>query len=75
MKQGLPYVFRFEVGAGRTAVIDLSGVPRNAEALLRAAMRVLPQGWHGAILSHGMVVYNVPQKNYPAGVVVIQGGP
>jgi hypothetical protein len=37
-------------------------------------MRVLPQGWHGAVLSYGMVVYNVPPKQYPAGVAVIESG-
>jgi Eco29kI restriction endonuclease len=74
MKDGLPYVFRFSIGTARTTPIDLTGVPRNAEALLRAAVHVLPQGWHGAILSYGMVVYNVPPKQYPAGVVVIESG-
>ena len=74
MKHGLPYVFRFSIGTARTTPIDLTGVPRNAEALLRAAVHVLPQGWHGAILSYGMVVYNVPPKQYPAGVVVIESG-
>lgn len=74
MKDELPYVFRFSIGTARTTPIDLTGMPRNAEALLRAAVRVLPRGWHGAILSYGMVVYNVPPKQYPAGVVVIESG-
>jgi hypothetical protein len=75
MKRDLPYVFRYEVGAARNTAVDLTDLPRNAEALLRAAMRVLPLGWHSAILSYGMVVYNVAPKNYPAGVVVIPSGP
>jgi len=74
MKVGLPYVFRHQIGAAGRTVIDMTGVPRNAEALLRAAMRGLPRGWHGAILSYGMVVYNVPPKQYPADVVVIESG-
>jgi hypothetical protein len=75
MKRGLPYVFRYgKIGTARTTPIDLTGVPRNAHAVLRGALRVLPQGWHGAILSYGMVVYNVPPKQYPAGVVVIESG-
>jgi hypothetical protein len=74
MKYGLPYVFRFGIGQERAIVIDLTGVERNAEALLRATMRILPEAWHGAILSYGMVVYNVPPKHYPDGVVVIESG-
>jgi hypothetical protein len=75
MKDGLPYVFRYQVpAAARNTAVNLAGVPRNAEALLRAAMRVLPQGWHGAILSYGMVMYPVPPKQYPDGVVVIESG-
>ena len=74
MKDGLPYVFRYQIDTARTTPIDLTGVPRNAEALLRAAMRVLPHGGHGAILSYGMVAYAVPPKQYPAGVVVISSG-
>lgn len=74
MKDGLPYVFRYKIGTARTTPLNLTDVPRNAEALLRAAMRVLPRGWHGAILSYGMVVYAVPPKQYPAGVVVMESG-
>lgn len=74
MKDGLPYVFRYEVGEAADLPINLAGVPRNAEALLRAAMHILPGGWHGAILAYGMVVYPLAPRDYPAGVVVIEGG-
>jgi hypothetical protein len=74
MRRGLPYVFRFEVGKLSRTSVDLAGVPRNAEALLRAAMRALPPGCHGALLSYGMVAYDNPPKRYPEDVVVILSG-
>jgi hypothetical protein len=37
MKNGLPCVFRYQIGTARTTPVDLTGVPRNAEASLRAA--------------------------------------
>lgn len=74
MKNCLPYVFRFPKQVPNDASVDLTAVPRRADQLLRAALRALPPGWHGAILSYGMVAYDTTPKQYPDGVVVIQSG-
>ena len=73
MKGRLPYVFRYQQlpAAISSTELDLAGVPRQAEALLRNAMISFPEGWHAAILSYGMVVYE-GTKVYPPGVDVIQ---
>jgi hypothetical protein len=74
MKIGLPYVFRFDIGLAAETKLCLSGVPRTAQALLHAALRAIPKGMHGAILAHGIVVYDGPPRSYPPGVLVFETG-
>lgn len=74
MKSELPFVFRYELRSivGDTPVV-LAGIPRTAEELLRASMSAIAPGWHAAILSYGMVVYE-GRKAYGPGVSVIESG-
>jgi hypothetical protein len=69
MKRQLPYLFRFRVGPTERAMhISLLGVSRDAESLLRHIVRSLGAGWHGAVISYGMVLYP-GVKDYPFGRV------
>jgi hypothetical protein len=64
MKGQLPYLFRYERDEEAYArTINLAGVVRTAQGLLESAIRSLPSGWHGAVLSFGMVVYKT-DKSY-----------
>lgn len=67
MKTQLPYVFRYDVPAaelGRTVLV--SEVPHIARDLLQAIVTLLGEGWRGAIISYGMVLYKT-SKHYPHG--------
>lgn len=59
LKAQLPYLFRYDLGAGTqgAVVLNLAGVPRTAQSLLAAAIAGMEPGWRGAVLSYGMVVY------------------
>lgn len=59
LKRQLPFLFRHEKLPKAIADmhLDLRGVPRQAEAVLRYAISKFPSEWHGAILSYGIVVY------------------
>lgn len=73
MKRKLPFVFRFEpLGDLGDKHLDLKGVPRTAEALLRKSLSVFPPGWKGIVLSFGMVVYRT-NNTYPHGVEILSG--
>jgi len=74
MKRELPYLFRSAIGDAKSTSLDLTGVERNAESLLRAALQALPSGMHAAILAYGMVAYNNAPRHYPLSVVVIPSG-
>jgi hypothetical protein len=69
MKAQLPYLFRFQVGEPERAIkLGLRGVAREAEALLKHIVTALGPGWHGAVISYGMVLYK-GQKEYKFGRV------
>jgi predicted GIY-YIG superfamily endonuclease len=59
LKKQLPFLFRHEILPKKIADIplDLRGINRQAEAVLRHAISTFPSQWHGAILSYGIVVY------------------
>lgn len=66
IKQQVPYVFRFDLESAGATPIDLAGVPRTAKALLSAAVTALGDGWKGAVLAYGMVLYRT-NKRYSYG--------
>ncbi len=66
IKQQVPYVFRFDLESAGPTPINLTGVPRTAKALLSATVRALGQGWKGAVLAYGMVLYRT-NKQYDYG--------
>jgi hypothetical protein len=67
MKAQLPYVFRYSVPAAELGeMIVLTSPDRSARELLRAAVAHLGEGWKGAIISYGMVLYQTA-KHYPHG--------
>lgn len=69
MKEQLPYLFRFDVPEPeRSMEISLRGVPNEAETLLKHLVNSLGDGWHGAVISYGMVLYK-GKKEYPFGRV------
>lgn len=73
LKAALPFVFRYGLDGKSPVsalVVDLTGVPRTAEDLLQAALRVLGAGWKGAILAFGMVLYETT-KDYPYGKTLL----
>lgn len=68
MKSQLPYVFRYEVGAEHLKdEVDLKSIRHTAKDLLQAVVNHLGEGWRGAVISYGMVLYK-SNKNYPHGV-------
>ncbi|MEW7848401.1 GIY-YIG nuclease family protein [Massilia aurea] len=67
MKSQLPYVFRYEVDAENLkSEIDLKASRHTAKDLLQAVVNHLGEGWRGAVISYGMVLYK-SNKNYPHG--------
>lgn len=67
MKTQLPYVFRYDVPAAELErAILVSHVQPIARDLLQAAVTFLGEGWRGAIISYGMVLYKT-SKHYPHG--------
>ena len=71
MKEKLPFVFRFELlGDIGNRRLDLRGVPRTAEALLRKSISTFPPGWKGVVVSFGMVVYRT-NNSYPHGIEIL----
>ena len=67
MKNQLPYVFRYDVPmAELEKTIVLEGSERSARHLLQIAVSFLGEGWRGAIISYGMVLYK-SSKHYPHG--------
>lgn len=71
MKVQLPYVFRYDVHPDDlNREITLAGIGHNARSLLQAVVRFLGDGWKGAILSYGMVLYKT-KKDYPYGEVLL----
>lgn len=67
MKAQLPYVFRYDVpDEALTMDVALSPDSRAARHLLQAAVSALGEGWKGAIISYGMVLYKTT-KHYPHG--------
>lgn len=72
LKDQLPYVFRYKLADEvESRTVDLTGVPRKADALLERAVNVLDPGWQGAILSYGMVVYKT-DKTYKYATTVFK---
>ena len=69
MKSQLPWVFRYDLEQRASEEIDLQSVTKTPEPLLRAIVNKLGQGWRGAIISFGMVLYK-NQKNYHFGTTV-----
>jgi hypothetical protein len=68
MKTQLPYVFRYDVPAEELERhIPLEGVKHDARSLLQAAVTFLGDGWKGAVISYGMVLYKT-SKQYRYGV-------
>lgn len=71
MKAQLPFVFRYSVPELELAsLVNLSGVPADARSLLQAVVSHLGQGWKGAIISYGMVLYKT-KKEYSYGVEIL----
>jgi hypothetical protein len=67
MKAQLPYVFRYDVPAAELSrPVSVSEVPPTARDLLQAVVTLLGEGWRGAIISYGMVLYKT-SKHYPHG--------
>ncbi len=67
MKSELPYLFRYSLENRADEMAELSNVPRTPDQLLQALVNHLGEGWRGAILSYGLVLYH-NRKNYPHGV-------
>jgi hypothetical protein len=67
MKAQLPYVFRYDVpGELLTKTVALDTGNRTARHLLQTVVSTLGEGWKGAIISYGMVLYKT-NKHYPYG--------
>lgn len=67
MKSQLPYVFRYDVPDDALAMeVAISPDSRAARHLLQVAVSALGEGWKGAIISYGMVLYKTT-KHYPHG--------
>jgi hypothetical protein len=70
MKFQLPYVFRYDVPASvQLSTIHLQSVNHVARDLLQAIVTHLGDGWRGAIISYGMVLYKT-SKRYPYGIEI-----
>lgn len=70
MKFQLPYVFRYDVPASvQLSTIHLQAVNHIARELIQAIVTHLGDGWRGAIISYGMVLYKT-NKRYPYGIEV-----
>lgn len=69
LKTGLPYVFRYEVNRRREESIELAGVERYPKSLVQALINHLGDGWRGAVLSYGIVIYE-NQKDYLFGEII-----
>lgn len=70
MKSQLPYVFRYEVPEEELlSPIYVEKVEHTACSLLQAVVTHLGNGWRGAIISYGMVLYK-SNKAYPHGVEI-----
>jgi hypothetical protein len=68
IKSQLPYVFRFDVpDAELQSWIHIGDVEHVACDLLQAIVTHLGNGWRGAIISYGMVLYKT-NKHYPHGL-------
>lgn len=76
MKAALPYVFRYQrlPAAIANVQLDLTGVPREAAALLRRALLSFPAGWHAAFVSFGMVVYRGSKAYWHTAEVIVSPG-
>ena len=71
MKAQLPYVFRFDVPVeALEKTIILVDEDRSARHLLQAAVTFLGEGWKGAIISYGMVLYKT-SKHYQYGIELV----
>lgn len=71
MKAQLPYVFRYDVPAEELdRQLTLPYTPFSARTLLQAAVTALGDGWKGAIISYGMVLYKTT-KHYPHGEEIL----
>lgn len=66
MKVQLPYVFRYSVPANELERMMVLSSDRRARSLLQASVNSLGEGWKGAIISYGMVLYKTA-KDYPHG--------
>lgn len=67
MKSQLPYVFRYDVpDEVLTMEVVVDTDIRAARHLLQLAVSALGEGWKGAIISYGMVLYKT-NKHYPHG--------
>jgi hypothetical protein len=67
MKDQLPYVFRYNIPAEELEkTIILTSDDRRARSLLQAVVSFLGEGWKGAVISYGMVLYKTT-KHYPHG--------
>ncbi|WP_198117715.1 Eco29kI family restriction endonuclease [Massilia rhizosphaerae] len=70
MKSQLPYVFRYDVPASvQMSTIHLQSVNHVANDLLQVIVTHLGDGWRGAIISYGMVLYK-SSKHYPYGIEI-----
>ena len=70
MKTQLPYVFRYEVpDKDLLSRISIKTVEHTACGLLQAVVTHLGNGWRGAIISYGMVLYKT-SKDYPHGIEI-----
>jgi len=67
MKDQLPYVFRYNIPAEELEkTMILTNDDRRARSLLQAVVSFLGEGWKGAVISYGMVLYKT-SKHYPHG--------
>jgi hypothetical protein len=69
MKRDLPYLFRYSLENRAEEIADISSVARTPDQLLQALINHLGEGWRGAILSYGLVLYH-NRKIYPHGIHV-----
>jgi hypothetical protein len=70
-KSQLPYVFRFgPVGSDGEKYISFSQPEISARKLLQESVNLLGEGWHGAVLSYGMVMYKKNKEYEQADVLL-----
>ena len=70
LKAQLPFTFRYKVGRSKAnRVLDLTGVPRTARALVAHAADALGEGWQATLFKSHVILYE-EVRHYVHGVVL-----